>query len=169
MAKASSRGMLTWLGLAFAIVLLDQFTKTLIVGFYRLGDVTPVTSFFNIVRVHNPGAAFSFLAQAGGWQRWLFTAIGLAVAVFIVWTLRSHAHQRLFAFSLSCLLGGALGNVIDRMVHGYVVDMLDFHFRWLTPLFPGGHFPSFNLADTAITIGAIGLILDEILRVRRSR
>ena len=169
MAKASSRGMLTWLGLAFAIVLLDQFTKTLIVGFYRLGDVTPVTSFFNIVRVHNPGAAFSFLAQAGGGQRWLFTAIGLAVAVFIVWTLRSHAHQRLFAFSLSCLLGGALGNVIDRMVHGYVVDILDFHFRWLTPLFPGGHFPAFNLADTAITIGAIGLILDEILRVRRSR
>ncbi|WP_334135247.1 signal peptidase II [Tepidimonas sp.] len=169
MAKASSKGMLTWLGLAFLILLLDQITKGLILVFYRLGDVTPVTSFFNIVRVHNSGAAFSFLAHAGGWQRWLFTAIGIAAAVFIVWMLRAHAGQRLFAFSLSCLLGGALGNVIDRLVHGYVVDMLDFHHRWLAPLFPGGHFPAFNLADSAITIGAIGLIVDEFRRVRRSR
>lgn len=169
MAKASSKGMLTWLGLAFLILLLDQISKGLILVFFRLGDATPVTSFFNLVRVHNTGAAFSFLANAGGWQRWFFVAIGVGAAVFIVWMLRAHAGQRLFAFSLSCLLGGALGNVIDRMVHGYVVDMLDFHFRWLAPLFPGGHFPAFNLADTAITIGAIGLILDEILRVRRSR
>ncbi|MEW6693836.1 MAG: signal peptidase II [Pseudomonadota bacterium] len=169
MAKASSKGMLTWLGLAFLIVLLDQLTKGLILVLYRPGEVTPVTSFFNIVRVHNPGAAFSFLAQAGGWQRWFFTVIGVAAAVFIVWMLRAHPGQRLFAFSLACLLGGAVGNVIDRLVHGYVVDMLDFHFRWLAPLFAGGHFPAFNLADSAITLGACGLILDEILRVRRSR
>jgi signal peptidase II len=169
MGKPSSRGMLVWLGLAFAILLADQFTKALILGFYRLGDATYVTSFFNIVRVHNTGAAFSFLANAGGWQRWFFTVVGVGAAIFIVWMLRSHHGQKLFAFSLSCILGGAIGNVIDRLLHGYVVDMLDFHWRFLSPLFRGGHFPAFNIADAAITIGAIGLILDEILRVRRSR
>lgn len=161
--------MLVWLGLAFAILLADQFTKALILGFYRLGDATYVTSFFNIVRVHNTGAAFSFLANAGGWQRWFFTVVGVGAAIFIVWMLRSHHGQKLFAFSLSCILGGAIGNVIDRLLHGYVVDMLDFHWRFLSPLFRGGHFPAFNIADAAITAGAIGLILDEILRVRRSR
>lgn len=168
MGKASSKGMLVWLGLAFAILLADQLTKVLILGFYRLGEATYITSFFNIVRVHNSGAAFSFLANAGGWQRWFFTVVGLGAAVFIVWMLRAHHGQRLFAFSLSCILGGALGNVIDRLLHGYVVDMLDFHWRFLAPLFPGGHFPAFNLADAAITAGAVGLILDEILRVRRT-
>ena len=169
MGKPSSRGMLVWLGLAFAILLADQATKWWIVSFYRPGESTYVTSFFNIVRVHNTGAAFSFLATAGGWQRWFFTAVGVAATVFILWMLRSHHNQKLFAFSLACIMGGAVGNVIDRLVHGYVVDMLDFHWRWLAPVFRGGHFPSFNLADVAITIGAIGLILDEILRVRRSR
>ena len=169
MGKPSSRGMLVWLGLAFAILLADQATKWWIVSFYRLGEGTPITSFFNIVRVHNPGAAFSFLAGAGGWQRWFFTVIGVGATAFILWMLRSHHHQKLFAFSLACIMGGAVGNVIDRVVHGYVVDMLDFHWRWLQPMFRGGHFPTFNLADTAITVGAIGLILDEILRVRRSR
>lgn len=169
MAKASSKGMLVWLGLAFAILLLDQFTKVLILGNYRLGEGTYVTSFFNIVRVHNNGAAFSFLATAGGWQRWFFTVLGLGVAGFILWMLRSHHGQKLFAFSLACLLGGAIGNVVDRLLHGYVVDMLDFHWRFLAPLFPGGHFPAFNVADMAITAGAIGLILDEVLRVRRTR
>jgi len=169
MAKSSSKGMLVWLGLAFVLLLTDQFTKALILGYYRLGDATYVTSFFNIVRVHNPGAAFSFLATAGGWQRWFFTVVGLAVALFILWMLRAHHGQKLFAFSLSCLLGGALGNVIDRLLHGYVVDMLDFHLRWLAPVFPGGHFPAFNVADAAITAGALGLVLDEILRVRRTR
>jgi signal peptidase II len=162
-------GMLHWLGLAMAIILIDQFTKILILGYYRLGDSTYITSFFNVVRVHNSGAAFSFLANAGGWQRWFFTALGLAAAAFIVWMLRAHGGQRLFAFALSCILGGALGNVIDRLAHGYVVDMLDFHWRFLSPVFPGGHFPAFNLADAAISLGAICMILDEILRVRRSR
>jgi len=169
MGKASSKGMLVWLGLAFAILLADQFTKVLILGYYRPGEGTYVTSFFNIVRVHNTGAAFSFLANAGGWQRWFFTGVGLGAAAFILWMLRSHHGQKLFAFSLSCLLGGAVGNVVDRLLHGYVVDMLDFHWRFLSPLFPGGHFPAFNLADAAITAGAVGLILDEILRVRRAR
>jgi signal peptidase II len=150
-----------WLALAAIIVLADQFTKVLILGYYQLGDSTRVTSFFNIVRVHNPGAAFSFLADAGGWQRWLFTGIGVAAAIFIVWMLRAHPSQRLFCLALACILGGAVGNVIDRALHGYVVDFLDFHYG-------GWHFPSFNIADSAITLGAIGLILDELLRVKRS-
>jgi len=158
-----------WLGLAAAIVLLDQFTKTLILGYYQHGDSTYVTGFFNVVRVHNTGAAFSFLASAGGWQRWFFTAIGLAAAVFIVWMLRSHPGQKLFSFALACILGGAIGNVVDRVLHGYVVDMLDFHWPLLSGIFPGGHFPAFNVADTGISIGAACLILDEILRVKRSR
>lgn len=165
----SSHGILVWLALALAIILTDQASKWWVVFNYQLGDSTPITSFFNIVRHHNPGAAFSLLADAGGWQRWFFTAIGLAATAFIVWMLRSHHDQKLFAFSLTCIMGGALGNVIDRLVHGHVIDMLDFHFRWLQGLFYGGHFPTFNVADMAITTGAACLILDEILRVRRSR
>lgn len=158
-----------WLLLAALVIVLDQFTKWLIVGYYRLGDVTPVTSFFNVVRAHNTGAAFSFLAQAGGWQRWLFTGLGAAAALFIVALLRGHGGQRLFAFSLSMILGGAIGNVIDRVVHGYVVDFLDFHWRFLNGLFHHGHFPAFNVADMAITAGVAGLLLDELLRVLRGR
>ena len=166
--NASASSLALWLGWATLLVVADQFTKTLILGAYRLGDATYVTSFFNVVRAHNTGAAFSFLADAGGWQRWGFTAFGLVAALFIIWQLRQHAGQRLFAFSLASILGGALGNVIDRLLHGYVVDFLDFHWRWLSPLFVGGHFPAFNVADTAITIGAICLILDELFRVRSS-
>jgi signal peptidase II len=158
----SSSGMLPWLGLALLILIADQFTKVLILGYYRLGDASYVTSFFNLVRVHNAGAAFSFLANEGGWQRWLFTGIGIAAAIFIIWMLKSHNGQKLFAFALACILGGAIGNVIDRTLYGYVVDFLDFHYA-------GWHFPAFNIADSAISIGAVCLILDEILRVRRSR
>jgi signal peptidase II len=158
----SSGALLPWLGLALLIILADQFTKVLILGYYKLGDATYVTSFFNVVRVHNTGAAFSFLADAGGWQRWFFTGIGIVAAIFIVWMLKSHPGQKLFSFALACILGGAIGNVIDRSMHGYVVDFLDFHYaNW--------HFPAFNVADAAITIGAVCLILDELLRVRKSR
>ena len=162
MAKTSSSSILPWLGLALIILIADQFTKTLILGYYKLGDSTYVASFFNVVRVHNSGAAFSFLANAGGWQRWFFTGIGILATGFIVWMLRSHSGQKLFAFALACILGGAVGNVIDRLLHGYVVDFLDFHWG-------GWHFPAFNIADSGITIGAICLILDEILRVRRGK
>jgi signal peptidase II len=160
--KKSRNPIWTWFSLALIIILLDQFTKILIVGAYRLGDATRVTSFFNIVRVHNEGAAFSFLASAGGWQRWFFTAVGVIAVIAIVWMLRSHAGQKLFAFALSMILGGAVGNVIDRVWYGYVVDFLDFHTA-------GIHFPAFNVADSAITCGAICLILDELLRVKRAR
>ena len=160
-SSGSASGMLQWLGLAFIILIADQFTKVLIVGYYHLGDSTPVTSFFNVVRVHNSGAAFSFLAGASGWQRWFFTALGTLAAVLILWLLKSHAGQKLFSFALACILGGAIGNVIDRVMYGYVVDFLDFYWRtW--------HFPAFNLADSAITVGAACLILDELRRVRRT-
>jgi signal peptidase II len=163
MARSGTvRGMLPWLGLALLLFLVDQFTKVLILGHYALGDSTYVTSFFNIVRVHNPGAAFSFLASASGWQRWFFTALGIGAAVFIVWLLRSHSSQRLFALSMACLLGGAVGNVVDRVLYGYVVDFVQLHYA-------GWAFPAFNVADSAITAGAIGMILDELLRVRRGR
>jgi signal peptidase II len=161
--RTSPHGMMPWLGLALIVLIADQITKVLILGSYQFGASTYVASFFNIVRAHNTGAAFSFLAAASGWQRWLFTGIGVAAAVFILYLLRKHAGQKLFCFSLACILGGAIGNVIDRVLHGYVVDFLQFHWqnRW--------YFPAFNVADTAITVGAAGLILDELLRVRRSK
>lgn len=162
MARSSSGRMLPWLALALVILIADQLTKTLILGHYRLGDSTVVTGFFNIVRAHNPGAAFSFLAGASGWQRWLFTAIGVVATLVILWMLKAHAGQKLFSFALACILGGAVGNVVDRLMHGYVVDFLDFHWA-------GWHFPAFNIADSGITIGAACLILDELLRVRRGR
>ena len=163
-----SRGMLPWLGLAFIMLLADQFTKVLVIGSYQLRDSLQITSFFNLVRVHNRGAAFSFLAGATGWQRWFFTIIGILAAIVILWLLKSHAGQKLFAFALACILGGALGNVLDRLLYGYVVDFLQFHWSWLAPVFPGGYFPAFNLADSAITLGVACLILDELLRVRRA-
>lgn len=157
-----SSGMLSWLGLALLILILDQFTKVMVTGYFQLGDSRTVTGFFNLVRVHNAGAAFSFLAGASGWQRWLFTGIGIAAVLLILWMLRSHSGQRLFALALSLILGGAIGNLVDRIAYGHVVDFLQFHYG-------GWYFPSFNVADGAITIGACTLILDELLRVRRSR
>lgn len=151
-----------WLGWALVILVADQVTKAHILGSYQWGGATAITSFFNIVRAHNTGAAFSFLAQAGGWQRWLFTGFGVVAALFILWQLRVHPGQKLFSFSLASILGGAVGNVVDRLMHGYVVDFLDFHWA-------GSHFPAFNVADAAITVGAVCLILDELLRVRQAR
>jgi len=164
---ASAPSLALWLGLAFIVILLDQLTKTLILGDFRLGDSRTVTSFFDVVRAHNTGAAFSFLRDASGWQRWFFVGLGSVASVFIVWMLRTHPGQRLFCFAISMILGGAIGNVIDRLLHGYVVDFLQFHWGFLAPMFPGGYFPAFNLADSAITLGAICLIIDELRRVRR--
>lgn len=159
-AAGAAAGLLPWLGLALIVIVLDQFTKTLILGEFSYGQSRTVTSWFNIVRAHNTGAAFSFLAGASGWQRWLFIALGIGASVFIVWMLRRYAEQRLFCFALAMILGGAIGNVVDRMMHGYVVDFIQVHYG-------GWYFPSFNLADSAITLGAICLILDELRRVRR--
>jgi signal peptidase II len=152
-----------WLLLAAVIIALDQLTKQWILNHYQLGDSTVITSFFNLVRVHNPGAAFSFLAGASGWQREFFIAVAAIATVVITYLLARHGQQKLFSLSLAMILGGALGNVIDRFLHGYVVDFLDFHYKnqW--------HWPAFNLADSAIVGGAILLIVDEIVRVRKSK
>jgi signal peptidase II len=162
-AKSSWSSLLPWLGIALLVIVLDQVTKALILQHFQYGDSRYVNPFFNLVRAHNPGAAFSFLASASGWQRWLFVGLGAVAAVFIVWMLRSHGGQRLFAWALSLILGGAIGNVVDRLLHGYVVDFIQVH--WGAQYY----FPSFNVADSAITVGAALLILDELLRVKRGR
>ena len=110
--------LLHWLAIALLIVVVDQFSKLLIVGSMQLGDSRPVTDFFNIVRAHNSGAAFSFLADASGWQRWFFTGLGSVAALVMVWLLHRHAGEKLFCFAISCVLGGAVGNVIDRVLSG---------------------------------------------------
>jgi signal peptidase II len=161
MARPSPATWLPWLALSLAILIADQITKVLIVDHYRLGDSTYITGFFNVVRAHNTGAAFSFLAEASGWQRWFFTVIGIAASVFIVWLLRSHAGQRMYSFALALILGGAIGNVVDRVLYGYVVDFVQVHWR-------GWYFPAFNVADSAITIGAVCLVLDELRRMRKT-
>ena len=163
MASNKSGGsLLPWLGIAAVVILIDQLTKTLILSRFALNDSHTVTAFFNIVRWHNTGAAFSFLHDAAGWQRWFFVGLGVAAAVFIVWMLRRHGGQRLFSWALALILGGAIGNVVDRLLHGYVIDFIQVHYE-------RSYFPSFNVADRAITVGAALLILDELLRVRRSR
>jgi len=151
-----------WLGLAAAIVAVDQLSKVAIERVFSYGDVHPVTGFFNLVLTYNKGAAFSFLAGASGWQKQFFIVIGLLASLAILYLLARHATQRLFSLALAMILGGAIGNVIDRITHGHVIDFLDFHWR-------GWHWPAFNVADSAIVCGAALLILDELLRVRRAR
>ncbi len=162
--RATSAGpsLWVWLGLAVVVVLLDQLSKTVVIGTFQLNDSRALTSWFNLVRVHNTGAAFSFLAGASGWQRWFFVGLGTVASAFIVWMLKKHPGQKLFCFAVTMIMGGAIGNVVDRLLHGYVVDFIQVHYS-------GWYFPAFNLADSAITLGAICLILDELLRVRRGR
>lgn len=145
-----------WLGLSALIILLDQISKLWISSHFAYGESLAVFSMFNLVLVHNSGAAFSFLSDAGGMQRWLFSAIAVIASVWIIWLLRRHAQQKLLSFSLALILGGALGNLIDRIAYGYVVDFLDFY--WDTY-----HFPAFNVADSAITCGAALLLLESFM------
>ncbi len=151
-----------WLLLAALVVVLDQASKFWIDHHFELHEGVRVTEFFNLVRAHNPGAAFSFLANAGGWQRWFFTALAIAASLFITWLLRKEGNQPLLATALALIMGGAIGNAIDRLLHGYVIDFLQFHHA-------GWAFPSFNLADSAITLGAVLLIWDELKRMRQQR
>ncbi|WP_428851619.1 signal peptidase II [Imbroritus primus] len=159
-ASRGTGGLALWLGLSALVILLDQLSKIAVLRTFAYGEARPVTDFFNLVLVYNRGAAFSFLAQAGGWQRWLFTAIGIVATVFIVWLMKRHAGQRMFCLALALIMGGALGNVIDRVAYGHVIDFLDFYAGRY-------HWPAFNLADSAIFLGAALLIVDEIRRVRR--
>jgi signal peptidase II len=151
-----------WVALAAVVVLIDQLTKNLVERAFDYGDVKAITGFFNLVLTYNKGAAFSFLASASGWQAHFLTVVGIAASIFILYLLGRHGNQRLFSLALALILGGAIGNVIDRIAYGHVIDFLDFHAG-------GWHWPAFNIADSAIVGGAMLLVLDELLRVRRAK
>lgn len=140
-----------WLGLSAVIIASDQITKFLVMSVFQPGEMLPITSFFNLVLVFNRGAAFSFLADAGGWQKWFFLLLAWGISAWIIVMLRRCAAERLQPFALSLVLGGAMGNVIDRLRFDAVADFLDFHLM-------GVHWPAFNVADSAITVGAILLL-----------
>lgn len=161
-AAGAWKRMLPWVALASVIVLIDQLTKIAIERAFDYGDVHPVTGFFNLVLTYNKGAAFSFLASASGWQKHFLTAVGIGASLFILFLLARHGSQKLFSLALAMILGGAIGNVIDRLAYGHVIDFLDFHVG-------GWHWPAFNVADSAIVGGAILLVADELLRVRRAK
>lgn len=144
-----------WLGVALAVIVADHLTKFWISSALDYQDAIPVLPFFSLVLVHNTGAAFSFLADAGGWQRWFFVAVGVIATVVITRLLKRHAREPRMAFALALVLGGALGNVIDRVVLGHVVDFLYFHYKSFA-------WPAFNVADSAITVGAALLIWDSL-------
>ena len=155
---------LIWAWLSAIVVALDQFVKWYVVDSFSLYEILPVGPFLDLTRLHNEGAAFGILAGAGGWQRWFFLVLAGAIAVAIVFWLRSMPArgQEWLAIGLALILGGAVGNAWDRFIDGYVVDYL--HFHW-----GDAYFPAFNVADSAITVGAAFLILDELRRVRRPR
>lgn len=160
--KSAWQKLYPWLLLSALVLVSDQLSKIVIERVFDYGDSRPVTSFFNLVLTYNPGAAFSFLAGAGGWQRHFFTVVGIGASLFIVYLLARHGTQKLFSTALALIMGGAIGNVIDRVAYGHVIDFLDFHWR-------GWHWPAFNVADMAIVSGAVLLVVDELLRVRRAR
>ena len=143
-----------WLGLSALVIVLDQLSKAWISSHFAYGENLAILGVFNLVLAHNTGAAFSMLNDAGGWQRWMFSAIAVVASVWIVWLLRKHPQQKLFCLALALILGGALGNLMDRIAYGYVVDFLDFHWD-------SHHFPAFNVADSAITCGAALMLLDS--------
>ena len=148
--------MLRWLWLSVAVIAADQLTKELATAYLQLDERVPVMPLLNMTLKHNPGAAFSLLADSGGWQRWLFVGLALAVSAFIVaWLKRLRPGQTSLAVALALVLGGALGNVWDRVVLGYVVDFIDVYYgTW--------HWPAFNVADAAISIGAVLLVFDAL-------
>jgi len=151
-----------WLVLAGCLLIVDQLTKLWFDSSLRYGERVQVLPFFDFTLLYNPGAAFSFLADQGGWQRWFFTVLGLGAGVFMLWMMHTNRTQRRLLLALALILSGALGNVIDRIAYGHVIDFLLFYWQnW--------YYPAFNVADSCITLGAILLILDEILRLRGRR
>ena len=154
--------MLKWLWLSLLAVILDQGSKLVIDSSMRLYQSIPVMPYFNLTYVHNTGAAFSFLSEAGGWQRWFFAGLAILISsVIAVWLARLKQHETLLAIALSLVLGGAIGNLIDRLAYGYVIDFLDVYYgNW--------HWPAFNIADSAITLGVI-LMLAESFGLGRSK
>ena len=149
---------LSWLWLAALVLVLDQITKVLVMNqLAAYQDMIPLTGFFNLVHVHNTGAAFSLFADQPGWQRYFFLAIGLGASALMFYLMRQTRGRPLFSIALALILGGAVGNVIDRALYGHVVDFLDFHLA-------GWHWPAFNVADAGITVGAALLVLDSLRR-----
>ena len=149
-----ARNIKSWLWLAAALIVVDQISKWIVLGTLQPGETRYVAPFFNWVLTFNAGAAFSFLSDAGGWQRWFFTALALIVSVWIVTLLRRHTSEFRLSLALTLVLGGALGNVIDRLRFGAVVDFIQWHVA-------GYYWPAFNIADSAITVGAIFLAWDQ--------
>ena len=147
--------MLKWLWLSLVALVLDQWSKIAIDGSMRLYESISIFPYFNLTYVHNTGAAFSFLSEAGGWQRWFFAAMALIISVVLaIWLSRLKKHETLLAVALALVLGGAIGNLIDRLMYGYVIDFLDFYYQaW--------HFPAFNVADSAISLGVFLMLLES--------
>jgi signal peptidase II len=157
-----SKPFLLWIGLSIVVIILDQISKLVVLDTIPHRSSIRVNDFLNWVLVFNPGAAFSFLADGAGWQKWFFIVIGLIATIVMIWLLFRHAKQSIFCFSISMILGGAVGNLIDRFTHGAVVDFIDVYYRQY-------HWPAFNVADSAITLGTFLLILDELRRVIKQR
>jgi signal peptidase II len=156
MLERATRPWWSWLGLSALIIVLDLATKAWVSSDFRYGETREVLPFFNLVLVHNTGAAFSFLAGESGWQRWFFTLVTIVICAALLVMLRRTAGNRLFAAALALVLGGALGNLYDRLTLGHVVDFVQLHAL-------GYYFPSFNVADSAITVGVVLLIWDGML------
>ena len=154
MNNLSKKLMYKWFGISAIIVVLDLYTKHLIQNAFVYGEQLTITSFFDLVRYHNEGAAFSFLADAGGWQKWFFSSISIVAVVVIIYLITKHQNQKLFCIGLALVLGGAIGNLYDRLTLGYVVDFLSFHVNGL-------FWPAFNVADSAICVGVFFLLLDS--------
>ncbi len=154
------RRFVSWLGLAVVVIGLDQITKILVIQGMRLGQGIEVTSFFELLYVMNPGASFSFLAGAGGWQRWFFLVLALGICSWLTLMLKRQAAEKLAPLAFALIIGGALGNVIDRVLYGAVVDFLYFHI--------GEHgFPAFNIADSAISAGVGLMLLEQFMSSRK--
>jgi len=147
--------MLPWLVLAVLVGVLDQVTKQLVLANLHRGEMIPVTGFFDLVLVYNTGAAFSFLAEHSGWQRWFFTVLALAISAWLLALMHHHRHEKLLPAAFALIIGGALGNVYDRIVHGAVVDFLHSHYA-------GWSWPAFNLADSAITVGVVMMLWGQL-------
>jgi signal peptidase II len=147
--------MLKWLWLSLLTVVLDQASKLMVDSSMQLYESIPLMPSFNLTYVHNTGAAFSFLSEAGGWQRWLFAALATVISVILtLWLARLQKHETLLALALSLVLGGAVGNLIDRVAYGYVIDFLDVYYNaW--------HWPAFNVADSAISLGVALMLLES--------
>ena len=147
--------MLKWLALSFVALVLDQVSKWAIDSSMQLYQSIPLVPYFNLTYLRNTGAAFSFLSEAGGWQRWFFAGLAIVISAVIgVWLARLKEHETVLAVALSLVLGGAIGNLIDRLAYGYVIDFLDVYYQtW--------HWPAFNIADSAITLGVILMLLES--------